>query len=163
MKWIKLIPLAVSVWLLQIIFSDFLSINTVRPDFCVILILYWSLVYGRTMGIGAGFLFGLLVDLSGSGTFFGLSPLSYTITGYLAGGLYHYRSRLNPFYFSLSWIAILFFQFFIYCSVQYQDLWEIDRQIFLGKWFGTAIYSISFVGILQFIYPISKLNDVKSR
>ncbi len=163
MKWIKLIPLAVSVWLLQIIFSDFLSINTVRPDFCVILILYWSLVYGRTMGIGAGFLFGLLVDLSGSGTFFGLSPLSYTITGYLAGGLYHYRSRLNPFYFSLSWIAILFFQFFIYCSVQYQDLWEIDRQIFWGKWFGTAIYSISFVGILQFIYPISKLNDVKSR
>jgi len=163
MKWIKLIPLAVSVWLLQIIFSDFLSINTVRPDFCVILILYWSLIYGRTMGIGAGFLFGLLVDLSGSGTFFGLSPLSYTITGYLAGGLYHYRSRLNPFYFSLSWIAILFFQFFIYCSVQYQDLWEIDRQIFLGKWFGTAIYSISFVGILQFIYPISKLNDVKSR
>ena len=163
MKWIKLIPLAVSVWLLQIIFSDFLSINTVRPDFCVILILYWSLIYGRTMGIGAGFLFGLLVDLSGSGTFFGLSPLSYTITGYLAGGLYHYRSRLNPFYFSLSWIAILFFQFFIYCSVQYQDLWEIDRQIFWGKWFGTAIYSISFVGILQFIYPISKLNDVKSR
>ena len=163
MKWIKLIPLAVSVWLLQIIFSDFLSINTVRPDFCVILILYWSLVYGRTMGIGAGFLFGLLVDLSGSGTFFGLSPLSYTITGYLAGRLYDYRSRLNPFYFSLSWIAILFFQFFIYCSVQYQDLWEIDRQIFWGKWFGTAIYSISFVGILQFIYPISKLNDVKSR
>jgi len=163
MKWIKLIPLAVSVWLLQIIFSDFLSINTVRPDFCVILILYWSLVYGRTMGIGAGFLFGLLVDLSGSGTFFGLSPLSYTITGYLAGGLYHYRSRLNPFYFSLSWIAILFFQFFIYCSVQYQDLWEIDRQVFWGKWFGTAIYTISFVGILQFIYPISKVNDVKSR
>ena len=163
MKWIKLVPLAASVWLLQIIFSDFLSINTVRPDFCVILILYWSLIYGRTMGIGAGFLFGLLVDLSGSGTFFGLSPLSYTITGYLAGGLYHYRSRLNPFYFSLSWIAILFFQFFIYCSVQYQDLWEIDRQIFWGRWFGTALYSISFVGILQFIYPISKLNDVKSR
>jgi len=163
MKWINLISLAVFVWLLQVILSDFLSINTVRPDFCVIFILYLSLVYGRTIGICAGFLFGLIIDLSGSGIFFGLFPLSYTITGYLAGWLYDYRSRLNSFYFSLSWVTILFFQFFIYCSVQYQDLWVLDRQIFWGKWLGTAIYTLSFVGILQFIYPISKLNSAESR
>ena len=161
MKWINLISLSIFVWLLQLLLSDSLSINTVRPDFCVILILYWSLYYGRTFGICAGFLFGLLLDLSGSSVFFGLSSITYTITGYLGGGLFKNRFKLNPFYFSISWVAILFFQFFVYCSVQYQDLWEINRQIFWGKWFGTSIYTISFTAVLQFIFPINKINNVK--
>jgi len=161
MKWINLISLSIFVWLLQLLLSDSLSINTVRPDFCVILILYWSLYYGRTFGICAGFLFGLLLDLSGSSVFFGLSSITYTITGYLGGGLFKNRFKLNPFYFSISWVAILFFQFFVYCSVQYQDLWEINRQIFWGKWFGTSIYTISFAVVLQFIFPINKINNVK--
>ena len=161
MKWINLISLSIFIWLLQLLLSDSLSINTVRPDFCVILILYWSLYYGRTFGICSGFLFGLLLDLSGSSVFFGLSSITYTITGYLGGGLFKNRFKLNPFYFSISWVAILFFQFFVYCSVQYQDLWEINRQIFWGKWFGTSIYTISFAAVLQFIFPINKINNVK--
>ena len=162
MKWINLISLSIFIWLLQLLLSDSFSINTVRPDFCVILILYWSLTYGRTFGICSGFLFGLVLDLSSSSIFFGLSPITYTISGYLGGVLFKNRARLNPFYFSLSWVAILLFQFFVYCSVQYQDLWEINRQIFWGKWLGTSIYTISFVAVLQFIYPLNKIDNVKS-
>ena len=163
MKWINVIISSLIVWLLQLLLSDSLSISSVRPDFCVILILYWSLIYGRTFGICSGLLFGLVVDLSGSSIFFGLSPLTYTITGYLGGGLSINHTKLNPFYTSLSWIVILFFHFLVYCLIQYQDLWEFNRKIFWGKWFGTAIYTISFAGVLQFIYPIKNLLNAKSR
>ena len=105
MRWINIIISASSVWVLQLLLSDALSISAVRPDFCAILILYWSLIYGRTFGICSGFLFGLIVDLSASGIFFGLSPLIYTITGYLGGGLNINSTRLNPFYTSLTWIV----------------------------------------------------------
>ena len=163
MKWINIIILSSAVWLLQLLLSDSLSISSVRPEFCTILILYWSLIYGRTFGICSGFLYGLIVDLSGSGIFFGLSPLTYTITGYLGGGLSINHTKLNQFYTSLSWIVILLFHFLVYCLIQYQDLWEFNRKIFWGKWFGTAIYTISFAGVLQFIYPIKNLLNAKSR
>ena len=74
MKWTDYIIPGVFVWLMQLILSDFLAIETVRPDFPVILILYWSVKYGRAVGTVSGFLLGLLVDLSGTATFFGLSP-----------------------------------------------------------------------------------------
>ena len=67
------------VWLIQLLVSDLLAIDTVRPDFCVLFILYWSIKFGRTVGIMHGFILGLLVDLSGTGTFFGLSSMTYSI------------------------------------------------------------------------------------
>ena len=163
MRWINIIILASVVWFFQLLLGDTLSISSVRPDFCAILILYWSLIYGRTFGICSGFLFGLIADLSVSGIFFGLSPLIYTITGYLGGGLNINSTRLNPFYKTLTWIVILFIHFFVYCLIQYQDLWEFNRKIFWGKWFGTAFYTISFAGVLQFVYPINNILNAKSR
>ena len=163
MKWINLISVAFIVWLIQVLLSDSLSINSVRPDFCAILVLYWSFIYGRTFGIVSGFLFGLIVDFSGNGIFFGLSPLTYTITGYLGGSLQLNHIKFNPFYISLLWVIIFLFHFFIYCLIQYQDLWELNSNIFWGKWFGTALYTISFVGVLQFIFPIIGVLNVKSR
>ena len=88
--------------------------------------------------------------------------LTYTISGYLGGVIFKKRARLNHFYFSLSWLIVLLFHFFVYCSIQYQDLWEISRQIFWGKWLGTSIYTISFVAVLQFVYPLNKIDNVKS-
>ena len=117
MRWTDYIIPGLFVWLMQLILSDFLAIETVRPDFPVILILYWSVKYGRAVGTVSGFLLGLLVDLSGTATFFGLSPLIYSITGYLSGNLAGSYSKINPLYFSITSIAILAFQFFIFCCV----------------------------------------------
>ena len=158
MKWTNYIISGILVWILQILTSGFLSIQTIRPDFLVILVLYWSIKDGRCSGVLYGFLIGLLIDLSGTALFFGLSPLVYSITGYLAGSLSGYYSKISPVYFSLCWVAIIAFQFLIFCGVYYQDLWFLDRQIFLGKWFGTTFYTLSFTGILQFIYPLHRLS-----
>lgn len=158
MKWTDFIFSGLLIWLAQLLLADFLSIGTIRPDFLVILVLYWSIKYGRTTGTIAGFLIGLLIDLSGTASYFGLSPLIYSVTGYLGGYLMGTYSRLNPIYFSISWIAILIFQFLIFCVFQYQDIWIINPQLFWVKWFGTTIYTLSFAGILQVIYPLHKID-----
>ncbi len=158
MKWTDFIFSGLLIWLAQLLLADFLSIGSIRPDFLVILVLYWSIKYGRTIGTISGFLIGLLIDLSGTASYFGLSPLIYSVTGYLGGYLMGTYSRLNPIYFSISWVAILTLQFLIFCVVQYQDIWIINPQLFWAKWLGTTIYTLSFSGILQVIYPLHKIN-----
>jgi rod shape-determining protein MreD len=158
MKWTDFIFSGLLIWLTQLLLVDFLSIGTIRPDLLVILVLYWSIKYGRTIGIIAGFLIGLLIDFSGTASYFGLSPLIYSVTGYLGGYLKGTYSRVNPIYFSISWVAILIFQFLIYCVVQYQDILMTNPQLFWAKWLGTTIYTLSFAGILQVIYPLHKIN-----
>jgi rod shape-determining protein MreD len=158
MKWTDFILSGLLIWLAQLLLADFLSIGSIIPDFLVILVLYWSIKYGRTIGTISGFLIGLLIDLSGTASYFGLSPLIYSVTGYLGGYLMGTYSRLNPIYFPISWVAILTLQFLIFCVVQYQDIWIINPQIFWAKWLGTTIYTLSFAGILQVIYPLHKIN-----
>ena len=158
MKWTDFIFSGLLIWLTQLLLVDLLSIGTIRPDLLVILVLYWSIKYGRTIGIIAGFLIGLLIDFSGTASYFGLSPLIYSVTGYLGGYLKGTYSRVNPIYFSIYWVAILIFQFLIYCVVQYQDILITNPQLFWAKWLGTTIYTLSFAGILQVIYPLNKIN-----
>ncbi len=158
MKSNRYIISGVAVWLIQLLLADLLAIKTVRPDFLAILILYWAIKYGRLHGTVSGFLIGILIDLSGTASFFGLSPLLYSITGYLSGNLKGAYSKLSPFYFSLAWVGILGLQFFIFCIVQYQDILYIDPRLFWMKWLGTTLYTFCFAGILQVIYPFHRLE-----
>lgn len=157
MKWTDFVVPGIIIWLIQLLIVDLLAISTVRPDFLAILVLYWSVKYGRSVGIVSGFIIGLIIDLSGTASFFGLSPLIYSITGYLGGYLSGQFSRLNPIYFSLAWIFILSLQFMIFCGVQYQDIWALNSQAFLWKWLGTTLYTLGFAGILQVVLPLHKL------
>ena len=157
MKWIEFILPGIMVWLTQLLLVDFLSINTVRPDFLIILVLYWSIKHGKSVGTLSGFIIGLSVDLSGTASFFGLSPLIYTITGYLGGYLHGSYLKLNPIYFTLAWVGIISLHFLIFSVVQYQEIWNVNPSLFWMKWIATTLYTLSFTGILQVIYPMHKL------
>ena len=163
MKSTKILIQGTLVWLTQLLLSDLLAISTVRPDFCLILIIYWSFQYNRSIAIISGFLIGLIIDLSGVALFFGLSPLTYALTCYLCGGLNESRLQYNLFYFTFYWISIIFLHFFIYCLVYYQELWDLDIKLFIINWFGTVLYTLSFMGILQIIFPLSRVYGAKSR
>ena len=113
MKSTKILIQGTLVWLIQLLLSDLLAISTVRPDFCLILIIYWSFQYNRSIAIISGFLIGFIIDLSGVALFFGLSPLTYSLTCYLCGGLNESRLQYNLFYFTFYWISIIFLHFFI--------------------------------------------------
>ena len=40
-------------------------IDTVRPDFIGILVMYWAVTYGRFLGTASGMIFGIIFDFSG--------------------------------------------------------------------------------------------------
>ena len=158
MNWNRFFISGFLVWLIQLTVADSLMIDTVRPDFIGILIMYWAVKYGRFLGTLSGLIFGLIIDFSGSALFFGISPLIYSFTGYLSGNMQGLYSKVNPLYFNIFWVSIFLLQFFIFSIVNYQEILIIDLELFFGKWFGTSIYTISFMIILQFIYPLNRID-----
>ncbi len=158
MNWNSFFISGFLVWLIQLTIADLFMIDTVRPDFIGILIMYWAAKHGRFLGTLFGMIFGIIFDLSGSALYFGLSPLIYSFTGYLSGSLKGLYTKINPLYYNLLWVAIFLLQFFIFCIVNYQEILIIDLELFWGKWFGTSIYTISFMIILQFIYPLNRIE-----
>ena len=158
MNWTSFFISGVLVWIIQLTIADLFTIDTIRPDFIGILIVYWSVKYGRFLGTLSGMIFGIIFDLSGSALFFGLSPLIYTITGYLSGNLKGMYSKMNPLFHNFPWVAILLIHFLMFCVVYYQEIIIMDLDLFFGKWIGTSIYTISFMVILQFIIPLNRIE-----
>ena len=158
MNWSSLFISGFLVWIIQLTIADLLTIDTIRPDFIGILIVYWAVKYGRFLGTLSGMIFGIIFDLSGSALFFGLSPLIYTTTGYLSGNLNGMYTKINPLIYNFSWVTILLLHFLIFCTVHYQEILIVDIDLFFGKWIGTSIYTISFMVILQFIIPLSRID-----
>ena len=130
MQWNKFIILLIGVFFMQFYLAEFMSIRMIRPDFMTIFILYTAIKLGRFYGVIAGFTLGFLTDLAGVGSYFGLSSLMYSISGYLTGFLKDQYNRLIPFYFHLSWVGIIFLQFLIFSFVRYQGIHSMLHYIF---------------------------------
>lgn len=158
MVWIKPIIAALMVLLIQFILVDLLSINMIRPDFVVIYVFYFSLMFGRTPGIIMGFSMGLLSDLTGVGSHFGLAPLTLSITAYLTGFLNGKYERLLPSVFHLFWIGIVGFHFFMMTYVRFQTVLVVDVIEFGTKWLLSFGYTMIFFLIIQFFYPVREAS-----
>jgi len=147
------------VFVFQIWASEFFTLGTIDPDFCIIVLTYISIKDGKFVGILFGFFMGLIIDLSsGSNQFFGLTPLVYASTGYFCGFLNGKNKKLNKTYFTLIWVSIVLCQFLLFSLVAYQDYLIQDPFIFFIKWIATSLYTLTFLGILQVIIPIYKLS-----
>ena len=161
MKWTSILFPAIGVFMAQFLLVDFLSLNMIRPDFLVVYIFYISLVYGKTTGVFTGFLLGLLSDLSGVGSFFGLSPLSLSLTAYLTGYLNGKYERMLPYLFHGAWISIIGFHFIIISYVRFQSILLSDPIAFWIKCFMSFSYTMMFLLIIQFFYPVKEASHAK--
>ena len=138
--------------------SEFFSVGTIDPDFCVIVLIYISIKDGGMVGTLFGFFIGLFIDLSsGTNQFFGLTPLIYTMTGYFSSFLKDEKIRLNKIYFTSIWVTILLVQFLIFSLIVYQQLLIQNPFMFFVKWLATSFYTLVFIGILQIIVPLYKI------
>ena len=161
MKWVSILFPAIGVFMFQFLLVDFLSLNMIRPDFIVVYVFYISLVYGKTTGIFTGFLLGLLSDLSGVGSFFGLSPLSLSVTAYFTGYLNGKYERMLPYLFHGAWISIIGFHFIIISYVRFQSILLSDPISFWIKCLMSFSYTMMFLLIIQFFYPVKEASHAE--
>jgi len=153
MKWTNILLPAIGVFFLQLFLVELLSIRGIRPDFLLIFILYMSVARGSFIGIIMGFILGLFSDFAGMGTSFGLSPLTYVLSGYLAGFLSKRYEQMIPAYFHLTWIGIVLIHFLIFSYIQYQVLFNIDLLSWIKQYLLVSAYTLGFIWILQYIFP----------
>ena len=155
---IKYFILVFIVFIFQSWTSEFFSLGTIDPDFCIIVLLYISIKDGGVTGTLFGFFIGLFIDLSsGTNQFFGLTPLIYTTTGYFCSYLKGESEKLNKIYFTSIWISIVLIQFLIFSLIVYQYLLIQSPIQFLVKWLATSLYTLVFLGILQVMAPLHKI------
>lgn len=150
----KHIALFIGIFLLQFFVAELLSIRGIRPDFIFIYVLYMAIQYGSFWGVVLGFCSGLAADLTGIGSYFALSALLYTLTGYLAGFLKNRFHRMRPYYFILLWVLIVGLYFFLYAYVRYHYIFNHDLMEFWMKWLGTTGYTLGFLIVIQYLKPL---------
>jgi len=161
MKKNKLALITLIVLFFQILFVESLTINAIRPDFLVLFIIYITISNGRLIGLIMGFTIGLISDLSGVGSYFGLSPLSLSITAYLSGFLYLKYERLLPYVFHSIWIIILILHFYIITYFRFQSVFLSSKTDFFVIWIMTFAYTFIFFIIMQYFFPLREASHVK--
>lgn len=144
---------------LQFFLSDFLTIQNVRPDFLLIFVVYVSIQYGSFAGVVAGFSLGLLEDMAGVGSMFGLAPLTKSITGFLIGKLQGRYPRMNPLYYHTTWIGLILVHFVIYIYFRFQTLYETSSEQFFLTWLFSTVYTLALLGLMQIIKPMGEIRS----
>ncbi|GIS70994.1 MAG: hypothetical protein CM1200mP10_05710 [Candidatus Neomarinimicrobiota bacterium] len=82
--------------------------------------------------------------------------MTYSITGFLAGQLKDKYIRWSLFPFMPHGILLL--SFFCIHLRAYQLLFEVDILQYLLRWFLTKSYTLIFLLILQFFFPIKRIQ-----
>ena len=157
----KLVFITLIVLLFQILFVEAVSINTIRPDFLVLLIIYTTIINGRLVGVIMAFIVGLISDFSGVGSYFGLSSLSLSITAYLSGFLYLKYERLLPYLFHSIWLITILFHFYIISYFRFQTVYLSDKTEFILIWLMSFGYTLIFFIIMQYFFPLREASHVK--
>lgn len=83
-KYLVVVAVAVAA---QLLLAPLLQVGDIRPDFILIMLVYFSARHGRLAGVVVGFTLGLLQDVTGSYSVLGATAMSKSLVGYAAGTL----------------------------------------------------------------------------
>ena len=148
MKIVKLVILALAVYVFQSHFVDWISIYQRKPDFLVIYLILFSLHEGQISGTIAGFFLGLLQDLL-SPSFLGLNVLVKSITGFVTGyfKLFQTKPEFLFWFFVFSWFHDTLYYYFYTLNSQI-SFWQMIFRYTLPNTIYTTL--IGFIIFLTF-------------
>ena len=131
------------IWLIAI------SKYNITPDLVIILVIYLGYTRGQIAGMISGFIAGLILDLL-SGSFIGLSALSYCLAGFISGyfnkqltGESSKKSSLIGIIFMCTLVAYTIF-FEIYFQGSSVSFWEIFLKYVITTTFYTSVFGLIF-------------------
>lgn len=134
------------IWLIAI------SKYNIAPDLVIILVIYLGYTKGHIAGMVSGFIAGLTLDIL-SGSFIGLSALSYCVAGFIAG--YFNRQFAGETSKKTSVIGIIFLctllAYTIYFLIYFQGSSVSYFEIFLKYVITTTLYTSVFGLIFSLI------------
>ena len=158
---LKIILFSLLVVLFQLITSELLAINQISPDFLLIFVLYSTLIFGRFKGILIAFSLGLISDLSGIGSYFGLHPLLLSTASYAISFLIGRYEKMLPYIFYSYWIVIILLYFLIMAYFRFQVLFLSNFTGYLFQSIYLFLYTFAFVFIIQFFYSIEQASHAQ--
>lgn len=137
--------------IIQVSFVWLISISSynITPDLVIILVIYIGFTRGHIAGMLSGFFTGLTLDLL-SGSFIGLSALSYSIAGFIAGYFYFQESSKSTVKRSMIGIMSLctVVAYTIFFWIYYQGSTISFPEIFMKYVLTTTIYTLLFGTVL---------------
>ena len=158
---LKIFLFSLLVVLFQLISSELLAINQISPDFLLIFVLYSTLIFGRFKGILIAFSLGLISDLSGIGSYFGLHPLLLSTASYAISFLIGRYEKMLPYIFYSYWIVIILLYFFIMAYFRFQVLFLSNFTGYVIQSIYLFLYTFTFIFILQFFYSIEQASHAQ--
>ena len=146
-------------FILSVIFNDFISIAGVRPDILLIVLLFLAFNEKPIFVIIAAFAFGFLQDifLPGSIQYWGLSPLFKTLIIYGLLKLLPFAERLRGFYFQLSVFSTIFL-YYIFYNLLYYSGYVKPFVIFYRYSLPETLYTFLILLVLNMIFPLHNKN-----
>lgn len=136
---------------LQVSFMWLLAISkyNITPDLVVIMVIYMGYTRGHIPGMVSGFIAGLILDVL-SGSFIGLSALSYSLAGFISGYFCKQTSEggskktsLIGIIFMCTLVAYSVF-FIIYFQGSSVPLIEIFFKFVITTTFYTSVFGLIF-------------------
>ena len=158
---LKIFLFSLLVVLFQLISSELLAINQISPDFLLIFVLYSTLIFGRFKGILIAFSLGLISDLSGIGSYFGLHPLLLSTASYAISFLIGRYEKMLPYIFYSYWIVIILLYFFVMAYFRFQILFLSNFTGYVIQSIYLFLYTFTFIFILQFFYSIEQASHAQ--
>lgn len=137
------------IWLIS------LSALNITPDLVLIALVYISVSEGKIFGSIAGFIAGFAIDLV-SGTFLGLTALSYSIAGFAAGA---FLTEGDKYLSKINFLIVVFMgsmiSNFIFYMIYFQGLPLNFIEIF-SKYVLTSSTYTTLVSVIYLIFPRKK-------
>ncbi len=151
---VKNILILIVLLLIQKTFIKILSLSAlnISPDFVVIMLIYIGAKEGKITGSVYGFLTGLLADFL-SGTFIGLSAMTYTIASFLAGFFKTENEKfLTKYMFLVTVFACSFAGNFIYFWIYFQGTPITFPEVLVKYVLTTSAYT-TIISLVYVIFP----------
>lgn len=133
-------------------FIDYIALSdfNISPDLVIIAIAYIGAKEGKIYGMLYGFSVGLLIDVL-SGSFFGLSALSYSMAAFIAG---FFKTENENFVYKWYFMITVFTASFISNVIYYGFYFQGTPLNFTFILLSYVMTSSTYTTLISFIYTI---------